>query len=102
MIGVVQAASLFVRGSESVRLVRITRADGPAHLVVHGPGPEQMTHVLDNAVECLWFQVDLERRLVAHGFQIAQVAGADRRSGRDRRGASRGTDRRRELAQPVN
>ena len=102
MIGVVQSASLFVRGGESVRLIRVTRADGPARLVVHGPGAEQVTHTLDSAVECLWFQVDIERRLVAQGFQLVPLRGGDRRSGRERRTSSRGSDRRRQLDQHVS
>ena len=102
MIGVVQTASLFIRGTESVRLVRVTRADGPARLLVDGPGPEQTRHLLDNAVECLWFQLDIERRLVAQGFLLAHVSGADRRSGRERRTSSRGSDRRRQVEQLVS
>ena len=97
MLGVLASASLFVRGPESIRLVRVTRADGPARLLVEGPGPEQMTHFLDDAVECLWCQVDIERRLMTEGFQRVPVAGAERRSGGDRRGASRGSDRRRHV-----
>ena len=95
MLGLVTTASLYRRGPLSVRLVRITRADGPARLLVHGPGEAHVTHVIDNAVDCLWYQTDIERTLVAEGYQLVTLQNADRRSGRDRRGAERGADRRR-------
>jgi hypothetical protein len=72
----------------------MTRADGPARLQVDGPGPVQATHVLDNVIDALWQQTDIERTLVAEGFQAGKVV--ERRSGRDRRTQSRGgSDRRR-------
>ena len=94
MIGLIRTARLFTRGLESVRLLRLTRADGPARLHVDGPGPAQATHVLDNVIDALWQQTDIERTLVAEGFQA--VNGVERRSGRERRAQSRGkADRRR-------
>src|SRR5688572_24837740 len=93
MIGLIQTAMLFTRGMESVRLLRMTRADGPARLLVDGPGHAQATLVLDNAIDCLWQQTDIERALVEEGFQV--VTRVERRSGRDRRTESRGSDRRR-------
>lgn len=94
MFGVVQTAALFTRGTESIRLIRITRADGPARLLVHGPGSARATHVHENAIQCLWFQTDIERGLVAQGYQLVRAAAAERRSGRERRTSVRGTDRR--------
>ena len=94
MLGVVETASLFVRGLESIRLVRITRADGPSRLLVHGPGAARATHVHDDAIQCLWFQADIERGLLAEGYQLVRQGAGERRSGRERRTAPRGTDRR--------
>ena len=94
MFGVVETASLFVRGSESIRLVRITRADGPSRLLVHGPGTARATHIHENAIQCLWFQADIERGLLSEGYQLVRNGSAERRSGRERRAAARGTARR--------
>lgn len=94
MLGLIQTASLFARGPESVRIVRLTRADGPAHLLIHGPGATRATHVHDNAIECLWFQADVERSLLAEGYQLVRAGTGERRSGRERRAAARGHDRR--------
>lgn len=98
MFGLVETASLFTRAHESVRLVRMTRADGPSLLFVHGPGHLQAMHVLDDTIECLWEQADVERGLLKDGFRFVPVATADRRSGRERRVQTRGADRRREMA----
>jgi hypothetical protein len=97
MIGLVESALLFTRGSESVRLVRMTRADGPSLLFVHGPGHLQTTHVLEDTIECLWCQSDVERQLQKDGFQLVPLTSADRRSGHERRHHTRGADRRREM-----
>ena len=94
MLGVVETASLFIRGAESVRLVRITRADGPSRLLIHGPGPAREIHVHDNAILCLWFQAGIERGLLAEGYQLVRNNSAERRSGFERRASTRGTDRR--------
>lgn len=95
MLGLVHAATLFQRGPQSVRIVRLTRADGPARLLIHGPGAAHEVHVMENAIECLWRQTDIERRLVAEGFRLVPLPGAERRSGRERRATTRGSDRRR-------
>ncbi len=94
MLGIIETASLFIRGAESIRLVRITRADGPSRLLIQGPGTAREVHIHDNAIQCLWFQADIERRLLAEGYQLVRNGSADRRSGRERRTAARGTDRR--------
>jgi hypothetical protein len=98
MFGVVETASLFTRGSDSIRIVRITRADGPSRLLVHGPGTARETHIHDNAIQCLWFQADIERGLLAEGYQLVRNRTAERRSGYERRASTRGTDRRMPLA----
>jgi hypothetical protein len=96
MIGLIRTAMLFTRGMESVRLLRTTRADGPARLLVDGPGHAQAAHVLDNVLDCLWQQTDIEHSLVAEGFRPSPKV--ERRSGRDRRAERRGSDRRRSPA----
>ena len=92
-MGLVQTAWLFTRGSQSVRIIRLTRPNGPVQMMVQGPGNERSVHEADT-LACVRFQLDLERQLVAEGFQLASFVSAERRSGRDRRGASRGPDRR--------
>jgi hypothetical protein len=98
MIGSVESASLFVRGSQSVRLVRIGARRGPVCLLVLGPGSESSSaYESPDIIECVNYQSQIERALVVEGYQLASVASADRRSGADRRGSMRGFDRRREL-----
>ena len=96
MIGLVQTAWLFTRGSQSVRIIRVARPNGPVRMLVSGPGNETSMHEAD-AIECVRYQSDVERRLVSQGFQLASFTSAERRRGRDRRVAARGSDRRRGL-----
>ena len=97
MIGTVETASLFVRGAQSVRLVRIGRAQGPVCLIVLGPGAESTAYESPDIIECVNYQSQIERALVVEGYQLASVSSADRRSGGERRTNTRGFDRRREL-----
>ena len=69
-IGLVQTASLFTRGSDSVRIVRISQAAGRQRLVVEGPGEETFVHQLDDVMGCAQHEAELERRLVATGFRL--------------------------------
>jgi hypothetical protein len=101
MIGLVQTAWLFTRGSQSVRIVRVTRANGPVRLLVNGPGTAVTMYDADDALEGVRYQLHIERGLVAEGYQLASFASAERRSGGDRRGAPRGIDRRRALERVV-
>jgi hypothetical protein len=98
-IGLVQTAWLFTRGAQSVRIVRITRPDGAQQLLVSGPGSESSVHEAEDPIFCVRYQADLERRLVAEGYQLASFLSAERRSGIDRRGAPRAgaMDRRRQF-----
>ena len=95
MIGLVQTAWLFTRGADSVRMIRVSRPDGPVRLLVNGPGREALVHEVGDAIDCARYQSELERRLVAQGFQLARFVSPERRSNGDRRGATRGSDRRR-------
>ena len=96
-IGLVQTAWLFTRGSQSVRIIRITRPDGAQQLLVSGPGSESSVHDAEDPIFCVRYQAELERRLVSEGYQLANFVSAERRSGIDRRGISRSGDRRRDF-----
>jgi hypothetical protein len=95
MTGLVETIWLFVRGDESVRVIRAATPEGRARLLVYGPGNSQTTHEFQDAVTCTQRESELERELVHSGFTLEQFT--DRRSGTERRTAPRGTsDRRRE------
>lgn len=84
-------AWLFLRGSESIRIVR---DPGAFVLRVDGPGYEREVHAFKDEGEISEFQRTYEARLLTDGWMLA--ASQERRSGRDRRSNKRGTDRRRE------
>jgi hypothetical protein len=94
MTGLVETIWLFVRGEESVRVIRAATPEGRARLLVYGPGNTHTTHEFQDAVTCTHRESELERELVNDGFTLEQFT--DRRSGLDRRSAPRGGDRRRE------
>ena len=83
-------AWLFVRGEESVRIVRDPRE---FILRIEGPGYEREVHAFKSETEIGEFQRNYEARLVAEGWMLG--ASQERRSGRDRRSNPRGGDRRR-------
>jgi hypothetical protein len=90
-----EAAWLFIRGQQSVRMLRVTDAAGRLHLIVHGPGPVTVIHGTDDLVESMAHQANLGRELLAEDFRIVETT-SDRRSGRDRRSTPRRSDRRRD------
>ena len=94
MTALVETIWLFVRGAESVRVIRAATPEGRARLLIYGPGNTQATHEFEDGVTCTQRESEIERELVADGFTLDQFT--DRRSGLDRRGVARGTDRRRE------
>jgi hypothetical protein len=95
LVGLVETIWLFVRGSESVRLIRASTPEGGIRLLVYGPGNTQTAHDFVDGSACTARQSDIERALVKNGFMLEQFT--DRRSGTDRRSVARGTpDRRRE------
>ena len=100
MIGAVHTAWLFTRGSESVRIIRVSAAEGQ-YLLVNGPGTDTSVHHTDDTMECVRHQSELERRLVGKGFRLERFAYGDRRRGSDRRTAARGPDRRSHLERVV-
>ena len=101
MIGLVQTAWLFTRGSQSVRIIRVAQPGGAVRLLVNGPGSEALVQDMHDALECARHQSEIERRLVAQGFQLAHFVSADRRRGLDRRGVARGPDRRTHLERVI-
>lgn len=100
-IGLVQSASLFTRGDESVRIVRVRQPTGTHSLLVNGPGADSTEHYLEDASECARYESELERRLVTRGFRLALFTSGDRRLGTDRRKMARGSDRRRYLERVI-
>jgi hypothetical protein len=95
MTGLVETTWLFVRGGDSVRVIRATTPEGRARLLIYGPGNSQATHEFPNVVACTTREAEIEQEMVAEGFILEQFT--DRRSGIDRRSTPRGEpDRRRE------
>jgi hypothetical protein len=78
VIAAVEAAWLFVRGAESVRIVRTATRAGAVHLHVQGPGAHAESRTYTDALECMQQQAELERRLVAQGYALERFT-ADRR-----------------------
>lgn len=68
---------LFMRGSESVRLVREENSKG-CRLSLYGPGTEVVTHEFRDVTECMHRQAEIERNLLAAGYQLVQPS-SDRR-----------------------
>jgi len=94
MVGLVETIWLFVRDGESVRMIRASTPEGGLRLIVYGPGNAQAVHEFRDSMSCSAHQSEIERQLVATGFGLEQFT--DRRSGLERRGDARGSDRRRE------
>jgi hypothetical protein len=79
MLSIVEAAWLFTRGTDSVRIVRAAGRRGAIHLLVHGPSDAADTREFEDVVACMNYQADLERRLVDEGFALERLT-SDRRS----------------------
>ena len=79
MLAAVETAWLFTRAGESVRIIRAATLDGEVHLHVHGPGTARHSHTFHDVMECMQFQSDIERRLVAQGFALERFT-SDRRA----------------------
>jgi hypothetical protein len=95
MTGLVETIWLFVRGGDSVRVIRAATPEGKARLLIYGPGNTHATHEFEDVIACTTREAEIERDLVADGFTLEQFT--DRRSGMERRGTPRGSDRRREF-----
>jgi hypothetical protein len=92
MVALVETIWLFVRGAESVRVIRAGTPEGRARLLVYGPGNTQAVREFEDVITCATRESEMERQLVAEGFTLAEFT--DRRSA-DRRSVQRGPDRRR-------
>ena len=82
MRNAVYNARLFTNGTRSVRIIRVTRPDGPIRLLVHGPGAAGSSYESIDADESIKYQSELEQGLVAEGYHLEVPLSADRRSGR--------------------
>jgi hypothetical protein len=78
MTGIPESGWLYTRGSESVRLVREENSKG-CRLCLYGPGTEVVTHEFADLAECMKRQAEIERSLLASGYQLALPA-SNRRS----------------------
>jgi DNA-binding response OmpR family regulator len=88
---------LYARGKQSVLVLRIAHPGPGARLYVFGPGETLADYSCADFRDCQQQQAEIERDLVADGFQLLV---RDRRSGHDRRTMARpGPDRRRDLAE---
>ena len=94
MLGLVETAWLFTKGALSVRIVRVARPGGAVRLLVQGPGSSLETHDVGDTIGGVKAQSSLEHKLVDDGYQLTVFESAERRSGVERRQASRGFERR--------
>ena len=89
-----QAARLFTRGGQSVRLVRESESDGPVRLLVYGPATAGNEYEFSDVAECEMQEAVIERQLLGEGYELNSTAWERRRD----RAAWSGPDRRRETA----
>jgi len=87
-----EAAWLFSRGQESVRLVRVGAADRPRRLLLYGPGKAEALFEQDDAAGLRHRLEKIERTLIAEGYRALHVPSAERRTRDDRRMTSREPD----------
>lgn len=89
-----QESWLFIRGPRSVRLERDDNV-GYVHLSVSGPESDLVTYEFPDLSECRRRQAEIELRVLAAGYHLAQASSERRRE----QGMRRGGDHRR--AQPI-
>ncbi len=93
----VPASWLFVKGNESIWIVR----PHGFSMIVSGPGAAGARHDFDNDDDLQKFQIEIAETLTNGGWLLWGV-GRHRRGGAERRAGSRGgTDRRRTLSAAV-
>ena len=83
---------LYVRQSESVRVVSTRMPHGGTRLRVYGPRRKRSQHEFSDPSDGALFQAELERSLLLKMFTIQSTA--DRRMGNERRAVTRGSHRR--------
>jgi hypothetical protein len=91
VLAAVETAWLFTKGAQSVRIIRAATLNGDVHLHIHGPGTARESHTFHDVIDCMQFQADYERRIVARGFALVRFT-SDRRSAERREKASRRRD----------
>jgi hypothetical protein len=69
-LGPVEAAWLFTRGDDSVRIIRVALAGPRLRLLVNGPGTAHYAEEFADAGSCAMQQSEIERRLVAAGYRL--------------------------------
>jgi hypothetical protein len=79
VLAAVETAWLFTNGVQSVRIIRAATLNGDVHLHIHGPGPTRESHTFHDVMDCMQYQADYERRLVARGFALERFT-SDRRA----------------------
>jgi hypothetical protein len=70
LLGTVQAAWLFTRDSDSVRIIRVALPGQVCRLMVNGPGSAHYAEEFPDAGTCAVQQSEIERRLVAAGYRL--------------------------------
>ena len=85
VLAAVETAWLFTNGSHSVRVIRAATLEGEIHLHIHGPSARRETHTFHDVIDCMQFQADYERRLVAQGFALERFTSDRRLLERERR-----------------
>ena len=88
VLAAVETAWLFTKGSQSVRIIRAATLKGEIHLHIHGPGPARESHTFRDVIDCMQYQADYERRIVAKGFALERFT-SDRRAVERREGGAR-------------
>jgi hypothetical protein len=88
VLAAVETAWLFIKGAQSIRIVRAATLDGDVHLHIHGPGTTRESHTFHDVIDCMQYQADYERRIVAQGFVLERFT-SDRRSAERRERNSR-------------
>jgi hypothetical protein len=69
-LGSVEAAWLFTRGEDSVRIIRVALPGQSCRLLVNGPGTAHYAEEFSDAGSCAVQQSEIERRLVAAGYRL--------------------------------
>ena len=87
---------LFTRGSQSIRLVRSEHSMG-CRLLLDGPGLERVIYDFGDLTECMKRQAEIEERLFAAAYQMAQESSDRRRED----GIWLGPDQRRAAVRPL-
>ena len=82
---------LYVRGDHSVRIEMLEGS-----LSIYGPGRQFRRHDCEDDVAALLEHSSIEQELVRDGWSLERMT-TERRSGAERRGGTRGRDRRRGL-----